>query len=48
MLIRNVRMVTGGCELGRASTQTIKVVFPEVDAVELDVVFDVRTDRMHV
>jgi hypothetical protein len=41
--------VVASCgKLGRAPTQPIKIVSPNVNAMELDVVFDMRTNRMNV
>jgi hypothetical protein len=46
MLIRNIGVISRCRKLRRAPTETVEIIFANVDAVEFDVVFDVCTDRM--
>lgn len=48
VLIRDVRVVPSGGESACAAAQSVQVVLPEVDRVELNVVLDVRTGRLQV
>lgn len=41
MFVRDIGMIASGSELGSASSETVKVVFADVNGVEFDVVFDV-------
>ena len=41
-------MIACSCESGGATAETVEIVFPDIDAVELNVVFDVRSNGMHV
>lgn len=46
VLVRDVRMVACGGELGGALLQAVEIVGAEVDVVELDVIFYVGTDGL--